>query len=109
MNQNRNSISRRDVLRSSLYAGTAVLLPTWAKALGANEDIRIGVIGFNGRGSGHISTLAGGGSKGKPGLAGARIVALCDVDSDVMDKHVNALKKMNIEVRQYVDYRKLLE
>jgi predicted dehydrogenase len=107
MNQNRNSISRRDVLRSSLYAGTAVLLPTWARAAGSNGDIRVGVIGFNGRGAGHISNIAG--SKGKPGMPGVRIVALCDVDSDVLDKHVAALGKQDIKVKPYVDYRKLCE
>lgn len=105
MNQNRNSISRRDVLRSSIYAGTAVLLPTWTKVLGANGDIRVGVIGFNGRGAGHISNIAGSGSK--PGMEGVRIVALCDVDSDVMDKHVNNLAKQNLTVKKYVDYRQL--
>lgn len=68
MNQTRKHISRRDVLRSSLFAGTAALLPTWAKAEGSNSDIRVGVIGFNGRGAGHINNIAG--SKGKPGMAG---------------------------------------
>lgn len=95
------SMNRRDVLRSTVYAGTALALPTWAAPAGANGDIRIAVIGFKGRGAGHIGSL----SK----IKGVRIVALCDVDSEVMDKHVASLKKNNVEVKSYTDYRKLLE
>ncbi|WP_265595205.1 Gfo/Idh/MocA family oxidoreductase, partial [Verrucomicrobium sp. BvORR106] len=94
-------MNRRDVLRSTVYAGTALALPTWAAPAGANGDIRIAVIGFKGRGAGHIGSL----SK----IKGVRIVALCDVDSEVMDKHVASLKKNNVEVKSYTDYRKLLE
>jgi lipopolysaccharide export system protein LptA len=76
MNPNRTHPSRRDVLRSSIYAGTAALLPTWARSAGANGDVRIAVVGFNGRGAGHISSLLK--------IPGCRIVALCDVDSAVL-------------------------
>src|SRR6185436_13291621 len=99
MNQNRKSFSRRDVLRSALYTGTALSLPTWSRAAGSNGEVRVAVIGFNSRGAGHISSLLK--------IKDCRIVALCDVDSAVMDKHVANLKKQNIEVKQYTDYRKL--
>jgi predicted dehydrogenase len=95
------SIKRRDVLRSSLYAGTAMALPIWSRAQGANSDIRVAVIGFKGRGSGHIGSLQK--------IPGVRIVALCDVDSDVLDKKVADLKKKGNEVKAYTDYRKLCE
>jgi len=98
------SLTRRQILRSSIFAGAAAALPAWASPSGANGEIRIGVIGFNGRGAGHIKDLT---DPNK--IQGVRIVALCDVDSDVMDKHVASLKKNNIEVKTYVDYRKLLE
>lgn len=101
MNQTRKSISRRDVLRGTLYAGTALALPTWARAAGANGDIRVAVVGFNGRGAGHISSLLK--------IPGCRVVALCDVDSAVLEKGVANLKKQNIEVKAYTDYRKLVE
>ncbi len=101
MNSTRKFITRRDVLRSTLYAGTALALPAWARAAGSNGDIRIAVIGFNNRGAGHIKEILG--------IKGCRIVALCDVDSAVMDKQVANLKKLNIEVKQYTDYRKLVE
>ncbi|MCE9518381.1 MAG: Gfo/Idh/MocA family oxidoreductase [Verrucomicrobia bacterium] len=101
MNPIPKSISRRDVLRSTLYAGTALAFPAWASVAGANSDVRVAVIGFNGRGAGHIGSLLK--------IPGCRIVALCDVDSKVMEKQVASLKKQNIEVRQYTDYRKLVE
>lgn len=101
MKQTHQFISRRDVLRGTLYAGAALALPTWATAAGANGDVRVAVIGFNGRGAGHIKSLLS--------MPGCRVVALCDVDSQIMDKQVVSLKKKNIEVRQYTDYRKLVE
>ncbi|TLD68603.1 Gfo/Idh/MocA family oxidoreductase [Phragmitibacter flavus] len=98
-----NNINRRTLLRSSLYAGTALALPTWSRAAGANGDIRVAVIGFKSRGAGHINTILGLQNEG------VRLVALCDVDSDVMDKQVEKLAKKDIKVKTYSDYRKLIE
>jgi len=96
-------MKRRDVLRSTLYAGTALALPTWSRAAGANGDIRVAVIGFNQRGAGHIKSLLGLKSEG------VRLVALCDVDTAVIDKHVANLEKEGIKVKTFTDYRKLVE
>lgn len=93
-------MKRRDVLRSSLYAGAALALPARTKAAGANGDIRVAVIGFNGRGSGHIGSLQK--------IPGVRLVALCDVDSNVLQKGVEAQAKKNNTVTAYTDYRKLM-
>ncbi|OAI56694.1 hypothetical protein AYO49_03785 [Verrucomicrobiaceae bacterium SCGC AG-212-N21] len=93
-------MKRRDVLRSSLYAGAALAMPTWSKAAGANGDIRVAVIGFNGRGQGHIKSLQD--------IPGVRLVALCDVDSNVLTKGVEAQAKKNNTVTAYTDYRKLV-
>ena len=95
--QNIQHSSRRQFLGSAIGAAGLVALPSWAKPIGANEDVRIAVIGFNGRGAGHIGSLLK--------IKGVRIVALCDVDQNVMDKAVAQLKKQNIEVKQYKDFR----
>ena len=87
--------SRRRFLASSL-AG-AVALPAWSAPLGANGDIRVAVIGFRGRGSGHIKELLK--------VPGVRLVALCDADQAVIDKKVAELAKDNIQVRTYRDFR----
>ena len=95
--------TRRSFLKSSIAASAALSLPArlYSAAVGANEDIRIGVIGFNGRGQDHISNYL----KQK----GARIVALCDVDTAVLDKGVAQLKAKGQEVTPYQDIRKMLE
>jgi len=102
MNTNIN-LSRRSFLRASVAAAAAFSLPrsTWAAPAGANGDIRVAVVGFRGRGGSHISGFAA--------LPGVRIVALCDADSDVLDKGVKQLDKKGVKVERYTDIRKLLE
>ena len=95
--------TRRSFLKSSIAATAALSVPArlYAQAAGANGDIRIGVVGFNGRGGDHISNYLK--------LKGARIVALCDVDTAVLDKGVAQLKAKGQEVTPYQDIRKMLE
>jgi predicted dehydrogenase len=93
-------LSRRNFLRTTALGAAAVSVPaySWGQVAGANEDIRVAVIGFNGQGGSHIGSL----SKAR----GARITALCDCDSDVLQKK-GAAKLDNVET--YADIRKLLE
>ena len=95
--------SRRSFLKSSLAAGAALSLPArlYSAAAGANDDIRIGIVGFNGRGQDHIGHYLA--SKG------ARIVALCDVDNAVLDKGVAQLAAKGQRVTPYQDVREMLE
>jgi predicted dehydrogenase len=96
-------ITRRSFLKNAALSAAAVSLPAriYSAAEGSNSDIRIAVIGFNGRGQSHIG--------GYLGLKGVRIVALCDVDKNVLQKGVDQLKKKGQEVTPYQDIRKLLE
>lgn len=87
--------SRRRFLQTSL-AG-AISLPAWAAPLGANSDVRVAVIGFRGRGGGHIKELLK--------VPGVRLVAVCDVDSAVVDKKVAELDKQGVKVKTYRDFR----
>lgn len=90
--------SRRQFLRSTTLASAGLAtLPTWAKPLGANSDVRVAVIGFRGRGAGHIKELLR-----NPGV---RVVALCDVDQEVIDQKVAELGRQKIAVRTYRDFR----
>jgi len=102
---NMNKMNRRSFLQTSLAASAALSLPARVRAAadGANGDIRIAVVGFHGRGEAHISGYLGMKDKG------VRIVALCDVDSAVLDKGVAQLKAKGQEVTPYQDLRKLLE
>jgi predicted dehydrogenase len=99
-------MNRRSFLRATaLTTATAYMWPTysWARVKGANDTIRVGVVGFGGRGGDHISGLR------KLADKGVRIVALCDVDSKILAAGVDSFAKRNEKVEGYADIRKLLE
>lgn len=95
-------LSRREFLKKTavLTAGLAVL--PHARVLGANDDVRVAVVGFHGKGMQHIGRFKE--------LPGVRVVALCDVDSNViaqaLEKH---FKADAAKPKTYTDVRKLLE
>jgi predicted dehydrogenase len=96
------SITRRSFLkRGSLAAGAAIAIAPHARVLGANDDIRMGVIGFHSQGRSHIQWLRG--------LPGVRVVALCDVDQNVLSRELKALRDKNEQVEGYKDVRALLD
>ena len=94
-------MKRRNFLATSAFAGTWSLLSPLSRAQGANEQIRVAIIGFNGRGSALLKQVLA--------CKNARVVALCDVDSAVLDKMAEELSKKQIPVTKYGDYRKLCE
>jgi predicted dehydrogenase len=95
------SISRRQFLGRSaavVVAGTMAAGKVW----GANEKVRMGVIGFNGRGGSHIDAWI----KHKD----AELVALCDVDRNVLDRGVAKIKEStNRDVKAFTDLRQMLD
>lgn len=105
--------SRRDFLqKSAILAGSGLLtqaLPNHAFAIFKNrvapsDQLNIGSIGINGMGwTDTLSALK---------IPGVNLVAVCDVDKNVMDRRMNDLAKMNYDtskVRRYGDYRQLLD
>jgi len=67
-----------------------------------NDVIRIGIIGLRGRGKDLIKSF----SQAK----GAKIVALCDADSDVLGSAVTELQQsQDAKLKQYGDYRNVLD
>jgi predicted dehydrogenase len=95
--------TRRTFLkRSWLAAGTAALaVAPHARVLGANDDLRVAVVGFHGQGALHLSCLRK--------LPGVRMAALCDVDRAVLDRGLKEAKDAGESVQGYRDVRKLLE
>lgn len=95
------SHSRRTFLKTSALAAAGALLPSrsWGQLLGSNSDIRVAVIGLNGRGQAHLASLSR--------IEGVRVVALCDVDTAVLERVKPKVNGGN--VRTYTDIRKLLE
>ena len=96
-----STLTRRRFLKKTLAGGAAVAIAPYSRVLGANDDLRVAVVGFNGQGSNHIKYF----SK----IPGVRIVALCDADQNVIDREVKKFKARNEKVDTYVDVRKLLE
>ncbi|MHC4425845.1 MAG: Gfo/Idh/MocA family oxidoreductase [Planctomycetota bacterium] len=93
-------LTRRDFVKSSAVAGAALAVP-FSRARGANDTIRVGVAGIRGRGGGLANEFND--------LEGVRLVALCDVDSKILDKRVKEFKDRNTNVVGYGDYRRMLE
>jgi len=95
-------ITRRTFLKTSIAgAGWVVAGLPAAKVLGANDDIRVAVVGFHGQGRSHIKNFVG--------MQGVRLVALCDVDEHVLNSTADQLDSANVKVERYTDVRKLLE
>src|SRR5438876_12340454 len=108
---NMNTLSRRRFLKSSLLTTASLTLPVLAgkarqtvgsaRIVGANEDIRVAVVGFGSRGGAHIDAF----SK----MKGVRLTALCDCDSQILQAAAKRLEEKSSPVETYTDVRKLLE
>ncbi len=96
------SLTRRRFITQSaaLGAAGAIGMPatSWARVLGANQRIRVGVIGTGSRGIGVMRLF-----HDNPE---AQVVALCDVYQDHLQQ---ARDVVGAEVRTYGDYRALLD
>ncbi|MBM3851736.1 MAG: Gfo/Idh/MocA family oxidoreductase, partial [Verrucomicrobia bacterium] len=97
-----NHLNRRSFLKATSLAaaGTALSARSWAQVVGANSDIRVAVVGLNGRGRNHIQSLQR--------IKGVRLVALCDVDSTVLTRAKASLAADGADVKTYVDLRELV-
>jgi predicted dehydrogenase len=72
-----------------------------SRVLGANEDLRVAVVGIRGRGK----ELINGFMKQK----GVRIVTLCDCDAEVLNKVSEDYRQKGVNAEQILDVRKVLE
>lgn len=90
--------TRRVFLKQTLVAATAAAaMPRIARA-DANSQVRIAVIGFNGRGMSHISEFKD------------HIVALCDCDESVLNREADNLEKSEgRKLQRFADFRRLLD
>ena len=105
--------SRRAFLyRSAMVTGGALLTsalskPVYAFAgnrLAPSDQLNIGAIGIKGMGWADVQAALK--------VPGVNLVAICDVDKNVMDKRMADLTKMNYDtskIRRYDDYRALLD
>jgi predicted dehydrogenase len=103
MSHTLNQLTRRQFLKTSAAGAALGLLSarSWAQVAGANQDIRVAVVGLGRRGSDAYENYLK--------LPGVRLVALCDVDSAHLEKAIREVKDKGADVRGFTDYRKLVE
>src|ERR1041385_7147294 len=100
--------TRRDFIKSTaLAAGVAAFsAPSFLRAQGSNGRINVACIGVGGKGDSDSSSMFG---------LGGNIVALCDIDSNTLNKKNTQLKdraskeSRTYDAKLYRDWRKMFE
>jgi predicted dehydrogenase len=96
--------TRRQFLGACVAGGLGAPTLTAARAArvrGANEALRVAVVGLNGRGRDHLA--------GFRRVPGVRIAGLCDVDADVLAARLDACRKRGEDPVALRDVRELLD
>jgi predicted dehydrogenase len=98
-------MNRRSFLKSSAEVAAAFAMTTKAtRVLGANDEVRVAVMGFHGQGKTHIREFL----KMKPN--GVDLAALCDIDEEVLNRAAAEVEKVRGKKPEvHTDIRKLLE
>ncbi len=100
-----DQLSRRSFIKSSAgVAAVAAAVPIFVpkKVFGANDTIRVAVLGVNGRGKSHIN--------GFEALDNVEVVTLCDPDGQVLDQRASEFgEKYNKTYKTEKDLRKVYE
>ena len=98
-----NKMTRRSFVKTSMAAvgGVATAPKAWAEIRGANEDIRLAIVGVRKKGIEHLAAFRK--------VPGVRIVALCDADTQFLDLEKKHFTDRNETVKTYIDYRHLME
>jgi predicted dehydrogenase len=78
-----------------------MLTKPFAKPAGANDQIRVAVVGLRSKGKQHVRIFKE--------LVDARVVALCDVDENILNQAAVEFTNQNLEVETYTDFSRLLE
>jgi len=94
-------VNRRSFLKFGGGVLGAMAFSATSRVLGANEDLRVAVVGFRGRGKSHID--------GFKDLKGVRIVGLCDCDAEVLNKGAEDYRKKGVSAETFLDVRRVLE
>ncbi|HVS53550.1 MAG TPA: Gfo/Idh/MocA family oxidoreductase [Opitutaceae bacterium] len=95
-------VTRRSFLRTSACAAAGAIFSarSWAQVAGANGDLRVAIVGLNGRGREIARDLRT--------MSGVRVVALCDVDTAVLDRELAVARAAGTSPETVVDFRELL-
>jgi predicted dehydrogenase len=82
-----SKLTRRDFMKSTMAAGAAMaMLSPNSRVLGANERLRVAVIGTGGQGWGHMRYFSD--------IEGVEVVAICDADRAHIEDRAKRLEKI---------------
>ena len=99
------TITRRQFVKRSAATAVAVGMPmvVSSQACGANEEIRVGIVGLGGRGKGaHVP--------GFQNQKGVKVVAIADVDQQRLGSAAEMIQsKYGHRVEQFTDMREMFE
>src|SRR5580692_3789244 len=100
-------VTRREFLDALAVGAAGLAVGTtarsYAQIMGSNDRLNFAVIGLNGRGYAHLSSL-------KANKSTARISHVCDVDSNILRKFADAAQReMGEAPAVEKDFRKVLE
>ncbi len=97
-----HDMSRRTFVRSTVGAATALAAARPGRgSLGANDRIRVGVIGTGGRGNAHIISLRE--------RKDVELVAICDVDDAQLDRASKNADEGGHQPRRCKDFRQIID
>jgi len=91
-------INRRNFLTTAAVAAAMQS----SRVLGANDRLRIAVIGLRGRGKDHLKAFAK--------IPEVEVAAICDIDENVIAERLGTMNELGMgKPKTYTDVRKLLE
>ncbi len=96
-----SDFDRRDFVKTG--AGLAALaMAQPQRVLGANDRVRVAVVGLRGRGKDHINGITK--------VPGVELAAICDIDENIISARLADIDKLKLpKPKTYGDVRKLLE
>jgi predicted dehydrogenase len=103
----KNFLDRRQFLKRTALgaAGLGAInlfsAQSWSQVAGANENVRLAVVGLNGKGKNHVRDFRE--------LSGVKVAAICDVDIDLIARERAKFEEDGESVRTFLNYRTLLE
>jgi predicted dehydrogenase len=103
-NNRRNFLRQSSALAGGLFLAPAFSTSYFSGGMSPADQINVGAIGLNGMGWADLSSAIK--------LPGVNVVALCDVDKNVLDRRMKDLADMKVDtskIKTYGDYRHLLE
>jgi predicted dehydrogenase len=93
---------RRSFLKKSAIAASVISAASMKKVMGANDRVRVAVVGLNGRGWNHVT--------GFQSVPGVEVAYFCDADENVLNRRLADCDKIGLaKPKTIVDIRKLLE